>query len=198
MTECVVGRNGDFNVRRPHRLPLSQLNRRSCIRYPRTSARCRRDNADASTRAGASIIESPTWRLGYVKPGQQSTGGPRGPEDCQIRRGPAKSRAVRPSPVRWRINSRSNSAMAASSVESSRPCGLDVSHKGSPSDRNTAPALLMRSMRSSSSRVDLPSRSSLVMLTISPGRRDRRSNLQLTANQCAVRANRYFLRRPAW
>src|SRR5438128_5414577 len=76
---------------------------------------------------------------------------------------------LRPSPVRSRINSRSNSAMAASSVESSRPCGLDVSHNGSPSDRNAAPALLMRSMTSSSSRVDLPSRSSLVTVTISPG-----------------------------
>jgi hypothetical protein len=47
---------------------------------------------------------------------------------------------LRPSPVRSRINSRSNSAMAARRVESNRPCGLDVSHNGSPSERNTAPA----------------------------------------------------------
>jgi hypothetical protein len=54
-----------------------------------------------------------------------------------------------------------HSAIAASIVDSSRPCELPVSQSGSPSDRKDAPALPMRSIRSSSSRVDLPSRSSL-------------------------------------
>src|SRR5215510_10125656 len=76
---------------------------------------------------------------------------------------------LRPSPVRSRISSRSNSAMAARSVESSRPCGLEVSHSGSPSERNTAPALPTRSIRSRSSRVERPSRSSLVTWTTSLG-----------------------------
>jgi hypothetical protein len=34
--------------------------------------------------------------------------------------------------------------MAAKSVDNSRPCELDVSHSGSPSDRNEAPALPIR------------------------------------------------------
>ena len=50
--------------------------------------------------------------------------------------------------------------MAAKSVDNSRPCELDVSHSGSPSDRNEAPALPIRSISSSSSRVERPSRSS--------------------------------------
>jgi hypothetical protein len=58
----------------------------------------------------------------------------------------------RPSPVRSRISSRSNSAMAASSVDNSRPCELPVSQSGSPSERKLAPALPIRSIRSSSSR----------------------------------------------
>jgi hypothetical protein len=33
--------------------------------------------------------------------------------------------------------------MAANSVDNSRPCELDVSQSGSPSDRNAAPALPM-------------------------------------------------------
>jgi hypothetical protein len=37
--------------------------------------------------------------------------------------------------------------MAAKSVDNSRPCELDVSHSGSPSDRNEAPALPIRSKR---------------------------------------------------
>jgi hypothetical protein len=60
---------------------------------------------------------------------------------------------LRPSPVRSRIRSRSKSAMAAKSVDNSRPCELDVSHSGSPSDRNEAPALPIRSISSSNSRV---------------------------------------------
>jgi hypothetical protein len=47
-----------------------------------------------------------------------------------------------------------NSAMPASKVESNRPCALDVSQRGSPSDRKAAPALLIWSIRSSSSRVE--------------------------------------------
>ena len=46
--------------------------------------------------------------------------------------------------------------MAAKSVDNSRPCELDVSHSGSPSDRNAAPALPMRSINSSNSLVDRP------------------------------------------
>ena len=49
---------------------------------------------------------------------------------------PAAIARFRPSPVRSRIRSRSKSAMAAKSVDNSRPCELDVSHGGSPSDRN--------------------------------------------------------------
>jgi hypothetical protein len=48
---------------------------------------------------------------------------------------------------------------------------LEVSHRGSPSDRNEAPALPIRSIRSSSSRVERPSRSSLFTTTMSPGLR---------------------------
>ena len=59
--------------------------------------------------------------------------------------------------------------MAAKSVDNSRPCELDVSHSGSPSDRNAAPALPMCSISSSNSLVDRPSRSSLVTTTMSPG-----------------------------
>jgi hypothetical protein len=51
---------------------------------------------------------------------------------------PAAIARFRPSPVRSRIRSRSKSAMAAKSVDNSRPCELDVSHSGSPSDRNAA------------------------------------------------------------
>ena len=64
---------------------------------------------------------------------------------------PAAIARLRPSPVRSRIRSRSKSAMAARSVDNSRPCELDVSHNGSPSDRNAAPALPIRSISSSSS-----------------------------------------------
>src|SRR5882762_2925804 len=74
----------------------------------------------------------------------------------------------RPSPVRSLIKSRSNSAIAASNVESKRPCDDDVSHKGSPIDRNAAPALLIRSIRSNSSRVLRPKRSNFVTSTTSP------------------------------
>jgi hypothetical protein len=47
--------------------------------------------------------------------------------------------------VRSLINSRSDSAMAASNLDGSRHCGLDVSHTGSPSDLKNAPASLVRS-----------------------------------------------------
>jgi hypothetical protein len=36
-------------------------------------------------------------------------------------------------------SSRSNSAIAGSKVDNSRPCGLPVSHRGSPSERKAAP-----------------------------------------------------------
>jgi hypothetical protein len=58
-----------------------------------------------------------------------------------------------------------NSAVAASKVESSRPCAEPVSQSGSPSERDNAPALPIRSIRSSSSVVQRPSRSSLVTTT---------------------------------
>ena len=54
---------------------------------------------------------------------------------------------LRPSPVRSRISSRSNSAMAANIVDSSRPCELPVSHSRSPSERNETPVLPMRLIR---------------------------------------------------
>ena len=60
--------------------------------------------------------------------------------------------------VRSRITSLSNSAIAAKRVVSSFPCELVVSHSGSPSERKAAPASLMRSMRSSNSRVERPSK----------------------------------------
>ena len=63
----------------------------------------------------------------------------------------------RPAPVRSRISSRSNSAMAANIVASKRPWAPVVSNSGSPSDRNEAPALPIRSISSSSSRVERPS-----------------------------------------
>jgi hypothetical protein len=75
---------------------------------------------------------------------------------------------LRPSRVRSRIRSRSKSAMATSNVDSRRPRDEDVSQSGSPIDLNAAPALPMRSIRSSSSRVDRPSRSSLVTISTSP------------------------------
>jgi hypothetical protein len=60
------------------------------------------------------------------------------------------------SPVRSRISSCSNSAMAADSVDSSRPWLEVVSKRGSPSERKAAPTWPMRSIRSSSSRVLRP------------------------------------------
>jgi hypothetical protein len=45
----------------------------------------------------------------------------------------------RPSPVRARISSRSNSASPPSTVSIKRPCGVVVSAHASPSDRNPAP-----------------------------------------------------------
>jgi hypothetical protein len=82
---------------------------------------------------------------------------------------------LRPSPVRSLIRSRSNSAIAASNVESRRPCELEVSQSGSPSDRNAAPALPIRSIRLSNSRVERPSLSSFVTSTTSPSLREANS-----------------------
>jgi hypothetical protein len=44
---------------------------------------------------------------------------------------PGPCGSPRPSPVRSRISSRSNIAIAARSVESNLPCGVDVFHSGS-------------------------------------------------------------------
>ena len=71
----------------------------------------------------------------------------------------------RPSPVRTRIRSRSNSARPPSTVSISRPCDVVVSAHASPSDRNPAFLPVMAARVFDRSRVDRASRSSRVTHT---------------------------------
>ena len=81
----------------------------------------------------------------------------------------------RPSPVRARISSRSNSASPPSTVSINRPCGVVVSAHASPSERNPAPAFAIVSRMFKRSRVDRASRSSRVTSRVSPSRRARKA-----------------------
>jgi hypothetical protein len=56
---------------------------------------------------------------------------------------PFASACSRPSLVRSRISSSSNSAIAAKRVDGNRPRGLEVSNSGSPKLRKFAPALVI-------------------------------------------------------
>jgi hypothetical protein len=78
----------------------------------------------------------------------------------------ALARAL-PSPVRARINSRSNSAKPPSTVSISRPCGVVVSAQASASDLKPAPFLAMVSSVLSRSRVDRASLSRRVTISVS-------------------------------
>jgi hypothetical protein len=72
------------------------------------------------------------------------------------KRTPRALARVRPSLVRARISSRSNSAKPPSTVNISRPCGVVVSAHLSVSDLKPAPALAIMSRILSRSRVDPP------------------------------------------
>ena len=81
----------------------------------------------------------------------------------------------RPSPVRARISSRSNSASPPSTVSIKRPCGVVVSAHASPSERNPAPAFAIVSRMFKRSRMDRASRSSRVTSRVSPSPRARKA-----------------------
>jgi hypothetical protein len=76
---------------------------------------------------------------------------------------------LRPSPVRARINSRSNSAKPPSTVSISRPWALVVSAHASWRLLKPAPRAVIAAITLSRSRVDLASRSSRVTTSTSPG-----------------------------
>src|SRR5262249_34128139 len=75
---------------------------------------------------------------------------------------------LRPSSVRARISSRSNSARPPRTVSNSLPCGVVVSAQASASDLKLAPALATASRMLSKSLVDRASRSSRVTTSRSP------------------------------
>ena len=86
----------------------------------------------------------------------------------------------RPSPVRARIRSRSNSASPPSTVSISRPCDVVVSAHASPSDRKPAFLPVMAARVFNRSRVDRASRSSRVTISTSPA-----SSASITRRSCA-------------
>ena len=75
---------------------------------------------------------------------------------------------MRPSPVRTRINSRSNSASPPRTVNIRRPWAVVVSAQVSPSDLNVAPDLRRSGRECWPAQVDRASRSSRVTITRSP------------------------------
>jgi hypothetical protein len=78
---------------------------------------------------------------------------------------------VRPSPVRARINSRSNSARPPRTIGIKRPCGVVVSAHVSPRERNPAPAFATVSRMFKRSRVDRANRPRRVTSNVSPAPR---------------------------
>src|SRR5712691_2177152 len=84
-------------------------------------------------------------------------------------RTPRSFARLRPTPVRARINSRSNSARPPSTVSISRPWALVVSAQASLRLLKPAPRSAIAAITLSRSRVDLASRSSRVTTSTSPG-----------------------------
>jgi len=93
---------------------------------------------------------------------------------------PRRFARSRPSPVRARIRSLSNSASPPSTVNISRPCDLVVSAHVSPSERKPAFLAVIAARVFNRSRVDLASRSSRVTISTSPG-----SSASITRRSCA-------------
>jgi len=104
------------------------------------------------------------------------------------KRTPRSFARLRPSPVRARISSRSNSAKPPNTVNISRPCGLVVSAQVSFSERKPAPRFVMASMTLSRSRVERASLSTSSTRSASPvsswtnGRREACRNSNLIAS----------------
>jgi hypothetical protein len=94
---------------------------------------------------------------------------------ARLRRGGRGPHAVdvrsRPSPVRARMSSRSNSARPARTVSIRRPCALVVSAHVSRNDRKPAPLPPIAARVLRRSRIDLASRSSRVTRRTSPSLR---------------------------
>src|SRR5262249_25074979 len=92
---------------------------------------------------------------------------------CQLLTGrpnftPRALARLRPSSVRARISSRSNSARPPRTISNSLPCGVVVSAQASASDLKLAPALATAQRMLSKSLVDRASRSSRVTTSTSP------------------------------
>jgi tetratricopeptide (TPR) repeat protein len=81
---------------------------------------------------------------------------------------PRATARARPSPVRARIRSRSNSARPPSTVSIKRPCDVVVSAHVSPSDLKPAFLAVIAASLFNRSRVDRARRSSLVTVSTSP------------------------------